>query len=79
MWTRLREGAGFSLAALNALNEAPERRSSSHRLRWALVVLVLAAAAFLAYDDRARAGVIDAAEKLRGAATNDTGTEGDAA
>ena len=50
----MREGAGFTLAALTALNEAPERRSSSHKLRWALLVLALAVAAFVAYDERTR-------------------------
>ena len=71
VWRRVREGAGFSLAALTALNEAPERRSSSHKLRWALLLLVLAAAAFVAYDERARSGVLEAAGKLRDAASSD--------
>jgi len=71
VWRRLREGAGFSLAALTALNGAPDRRSSSHKLRWALLLLVVAAAAFVAYDERARAGVVEAAGKLRDAAASD--------
>jgi hypothetical protein len=68
---RAREGAAYALAALSALNQAPERRAPSHRLRWALVVLVLAAAAFAAYDERTRGTVLEAAGKLRDATSSD--------
>jgi hypothetical protein len=68
---RAREGIAYALAALSALNQAPERRSSSHRWRWALLVLALAAAAFVAYDERTRGTVLGAAGKLRDAASSD--------
>lgn len=71
VWGRLRDSTAFSLAALNALGQAPERQASSHKLRWALLLLVLAAAAFAAYDERTRTTVIGAAEKLRDAASPD--------
>ena len=71
VWGRVRDGAAFSLAALTALGQAPERQAPSHRLRWMLLVLVLAAAAFAAYDERTRTTVIGAAGKLRDAASTD--------
>ena len=71
VWRRARDGASYTLAALRALEQAPERQASSHKLRWALLVLVLAAAAFAAYDERTRASVLEAAGKLREAAGSD--------
>jgi hypothetical protein len=77
VWARLREGAGFVVAALAALNAAPERRSSSHRMRWALLVLVMAVGAFVASDERARTAVLEAADRLRAAANGGETTEGE--
>jgi len=71
VWDRMREGAAYSFAAVSALRQAPERQAPSHRLRWALLVLALAAAAFVAYDERARTTVTGVVEKLRDAASSD--------